>query len=190
MPAATESDSDIPRTFRRGPSDPVCLADQPGTWVEVAIAAPAERVWELVSDINLPARFSDEFVGASWRSGDGDGAGARAGACFVGRNRHQAIGEWEAESFVEVYEPGLSFGWATSDPDNPGARWRFDLESTGSSTTLRYSMSIGPGPSGISMAIAAMPDKEDRILARRVREHHANMARTVEGIKGLAEAQS
>ncbi len=186
MPAATASDSEIPLTFAVGPSDPVCLADQPGTWVAVAIAAPAERVWELVSDINLPARFSDEFVGASWRDGDV----AEAGACFVGRNRHPAIGEWEAESFVEVYEPGLSFGWATSDPGNPGARWRFDLEAKGSSTTLRYSMSIGPGPSGISMAIAAMPDKEDRILARRVREHHANMARTVEGIKSLAEGES
>lgn len=185
MPAATASDSDIPRTFRRGPSDPVCLADQPGTWVEVEIAAPAERVWELVSDIDLPARFSEEFVGASWRNGE-----IGPGACFIGRNRHPAIGEWESESFVEVYEIGRSFAWATSDLSNPGARWRFDLEAGESSTLLRYSMSIGPGPSGISIAIAAMPDKEPRILARRVAEHHTNMARTVEGIKVLAEGES
>lgn len=182
---ATEPESDIPLTYRRGPSDPVCLADQPGTWVEVTIAAPAQRVWELVSDIDLPARFSDEFLGATWRSDD-----VGPGACFVGRSRHPSIGEWEAESFVEAYEEGRSFGWATSDPANPGARWRFDLEAEGSSTTLRYSMSMGPGPSGISAAIAAMPDKEARILRRRVGEHHANMLRTVKGIKALAESRS
>jgi hypothetical protein len=58
----------------------------------------------------------------------------------------------------------------------------------GSGTRLRYSMSMGPGPSGISIAIEAMPDKEPRILLRRLGEHHANMTRTVEGIASLAAA--
>jgi len=51
-------------------------------------------------------------------------------------------------------------------------------------------MSMGPGPSGISVAIEAMPDKEPRILQRRILEHHVNMMRTVEGIKTIAEATS
>jgi hypothetical protein len=33
-----------------------------------------------------------------------------------------------------------------------------------------------------------MPDKEGRILARRINEHHANMGKVVEGIKAAAEA--
>jgi hypothetical protein len=49
-------------------------------------------------------------------------------------------------------------------------------------------MSIGPGPSGLSIAIEAMPDKEPRILERRLTEHHANMTRTLRGIAELAEA--
>ena len=38
--------------------------------------------------------------------------------------------------------------------------------------------------------IEAMPDKEERIVARRLDEHRANMVKTIEGIKALAEAQA
>ena len=185
MSEAQPPADDIPRTFRAGPSDPVCLADQPGTWVEVDIATPVARVWELVTDIDLPAQFSEEFQGATWLD-DGPAPGAR----FVGRNRHPVVGEWEVECSVEVCEEGACFGWAVMDADNPGARWRFDLEPVDGGTCLRFSMSIGPGPSGITPAIEAMPDKEARILHHRVNEHHANMTRTVEGIRDRAEGRS
>lgn len=185
MAEGNDVPDEIPRTFRSGPSDPICLADQPGTWVEVDIAASPDRVWSLVADIEVPARFSEEFLGASWESG-----GPGPGASFVGRNRHPAIGEWEVRCFIEVYESARAFGWATQDPERPGARWRFDLEPIEGGTRLRYSMSMGPGPSGISVAIESMPDKEPRILHRRVGEHHANMARTVDGIRELAEARA
>lgn len=174
---------DIPRTFAAGPSDPVCLSDQPGTWVEIDIAAPPARVWALVTDIDLPARFSDEFLGATWQ-----GEALQPGASFSGRNRHPAIGEWEVESFVEVVDPDRSFGWATIDRSSPGSRWRFDLEPIESGTRLRFAMSIGPGPSGISIAIEAMPHMEPRILHRRLLEHHGNMLRTIAGVKAIAEA--
>jgi hypothetical protein len=35
-----------------------------------------------------------------------------------------------------------------------------------------------------------MPEKEERIVARRLEEHRANMQVTVEGIKALAEGSS
>ena len=47
---------------------------------------------------------------------------------------------------------------------------------------------MGPGSSGTTAAIKANPDKEARILRRRLDEVQANMQRTVEGIKELAEA--
>ena len=47
---------------------------------------------------------------------------------------------------------------------------------------------MGPARSGINAAIDAMPDKEDRILRRRLDEHKANMEATLEGIKQLAES--
>jgi hypothetical protein len=48
-------------------------------------------------------------------------------------------------------------------------------------------MQMGPARSGINLAIDRMPDKESRILERRLGEHRANMQRTLDGIKALIE---
>jgi nitroreductase len=166
-------------TWEHGPSDPPTLADGPGTVVEADIKAPASAVWKYVSDIGFGARFSDEFVGADWAEGV---EGPAVGAEFVGRNTHPAIGEWEVSCFVDAHEIDREFGWVSADRDNPGARWRFELSSIAGATRVRFSMMMGPGPSGISAAIAAMPDKEPKILRNRVREHRANMQRVLDGI--------
>ena len=80
-------------------------ADGPTAEVEVTVAAPAERVWRLVIDIDLPARFSDEFKGAEWLDGE---PGPRLGARFRGCNEHPAIGAWQSTSRVVACEPGRS----------------------------------------------------------------------------------
>ncbi len=172
------------RTYERGPGDPVCMADGPGTVVEVDIAAEVAAVWARVTDINLPAEFSEEFMGAEWQDGC---EGPALGACFVGRNRHPGRGDWEASCFVDVLEEQAAFGWCTSDVDNPGARWRFELEPIVGGTRLRFRVAMGPGPSGLNAIIEARPDLEPRIIARRVSEHRANMQRVVEGVKARVE---
>jgi uncharacterized protein YndB with AHSA1/START domain len=162
----------------------VRYADSPSVEVEVHIAAPIERVWSFVSDINLPARFSAEFIEGRWLDGaTGPGPAAR----FAGRNEHAAIGEWETTCVVTEYEPSRSFGWAVGDPDYPSARWRFDLAQEGDGVRLRQWAQIGPAPSGLTPAIEAMPDKEERIIARRLGEFRANMQATLDGVKALAE---
>ena len=62
------------------------------------------------------------------------------------------------------------------------------LESIAGATRLRFLVHLGPGPSGITMVIDSMPEKEGRILHRRLGEHHANMQRVVDGIKAAAES--
>ena len=163
--------------------------DCPSTQAEVLIAAPAAVVWALVCDIQLPARFSSEFNGGEWLSGASSPA---PGARFTGRNHHPAIGNWETTSMICEFQPEQVLGWAVGDPDQPSALWRFTLvaDADGTGTRLTQWMQIGPGPSGISAAIEAMPDKESRILQRRLGEHSANMAATLAGIKEVAEAQS
>ena len=172
------------RTYERGPSDPVCMADSPGTVAEADVRADPASVWARVTDINLPAEFSAEFVGAEWQDGhDGPVLGAR----FVGRNTHPGRGDWEVSCFVDAFEEQSVFGWCTSDIDNPGARWRFELEPIVGGTRLRFRGILGPGPSGLDEIIAARPDLEPRIIERRMSEHRANMQRVVEGIKARIE---
>ncbi len=159
-------------------------SDGPTVEVEVHVDASPSVVWDLVSDIELPARFSEEFQGATWLD-DGPSTGAR----FLGRNHHPAVGDWEVTCFLVGYEPERLFEWAVTDPDQPSASWRFELAPEGAGTSLKQWMRMGPARSGLNAAIDAMPDKEERIVARRQDEHRKNMTATIEGIKALAEAR-
>ena len=154
----------------------------PTAEAEVVIDASLDRVWALVIDINLPAQFSNEFLGATWID-EGPAIGAR----FVGRNWHKAMGEWETVSIVNRYEPMRAFGWSVTDAENPSSSWWFELERTDDGVQLRQGTRMGPAPSGLNIAIAAMPEKEERIIARRLVEFEVNMKATLDGIKQLAE---
>ena len=160
-------------------------ADGPTTEVEVEVAAPPERVWALVTDIGLPARFSNEFKGADWIEGE---PGPSVGASFRGRNEHPAIGTWQSTSVVVACEPTRVFGWDVQGPGGVAASWRFELAPSGGGTRLRQWARMGPAPSGVTAAIKANPDKEERIIERRLAEWRRNMQATVEGIRDLAES--
>lgn len=162
-------------------------ADGPTAELDTTIEAPPERVWPLVTDITLPARFSSEFQGARWIDGaDGPAVGAR----FRGRNHHPARGEWETTSTVVAVEDERVFEWRVGDPEQPSACWRFELLPEGTGTRLRQWTRLGPGPSPLTAAIASMPDKEERIIERRLSEHRTNMEATLAGIKALAEGEN
>jgi hypothetical protein len=108
----------------------------------------------------------------------------------MGRNRRDDLGEWEITCTLVDYEPERVFAWHPGDPDNPAAQWRFELTPLLGGTRLRFSMVLGPGPSGLTAAIAAMPDKEAAIIAHRQKGQATNMHRTIEGIRDLAETQT
>lgn len=160
-------------------------AQCPSTEAELVIDAPPDAVWPIVCDIQTPARFSSEFQGGQWLDG---ATGPALGARFRGRNYHEARGSWETESTICELEPERTFGWAVGDPARPAASWRFTLQPAGAGTRISQWMQMGPGESGISELIRQMPDKEHRILRRRLAEHQANMVATLAGIKSLAEA--
>jgi hypothetical protein len=161
-------------------------ADCPSTSAETVIAAPAAVVWSLLCDIQMPARYSSEFQGGAWL---GEASAPALGAQFRGTNHHPARGTWETVSTICDFEPERVLGWAVGDPERPAARWRFTLIPDGNCTRVTQWMQIGPGESGISELIAQMPDKESRILRRRLAEHHGNMTATLNGLRDLAERQ-
>lgn len=161
----------------------VKYADGPTTSVEVRIDAPPATVWPLLCDINAPAAFSHEFQGADWID-----EGPALGATFRGRNQHDMVGEWSVVCTVTAMDEERAFEWTVGDVDNKAARWRFDLEQDGDGSRLRFSSEIGPARSGLTPAIERMPDREEDIVAKRMSEHNANMMRTIEGYKQLAES--
>ena len=157
-------------------------ADTPTAQVDVVVQAPAERVWALITDVNLPARFSNEFRGVEWID-DGPAMDAH----FRGRSEHPAIGQWETTCVVTRFEVNRVFEWAVGDADHASAKWRFEIEPDAGGVRLTQWCQIGPAPSGLTPAILAMPDKEERIVARRLDEFRANMQATIDGIKQIAE---
>ncbi|MEE2682712.1 MAG: nitroreductase family protein [Actinomycetota bacterium] len=171
-------------TFENSPSNPIAFANGPGVSVEVDIASSLPEVWKVVTDINFPARFSDEFVSAEWNA---DVIEIGLGAKFTGTNSNGSIGQWTAECTIDAYEVNKVFGWCTGDPSFPGARWRFEIEAFGSSTRLRHKVVLGPGPSGLTRIIEQQPDKEGRIIRNRTISLKENMIRVIEGIKSSLE---
>jgi uncharacterized protein YndB with AHSA1/START domain len=160
-------------------------ADKPTVRVETWIDASPRRVWELVSDIELMPTMSQELQSIEWLDGASEPA---VGARFVGRSKHEALGEWATTSQVIECEPERVLAWAVEDPANPTAIWRFRLEPKDGGTQLSQWMQLGPARSGLSFAIDRMPDKEQKIVFVRMREFERNMAFTLQQIKKLAES--
>jgi hypothetical protein len=155
--------------------------------VSIDIDSSPATVWSLVSDIGLPARFSSEVSGADWIDGASGGA---LDARFVGHSAHEAIGEWTTTCIVTGYEDERVFEWSVIGRDGDvSSIWRYTIVDHGDgSVSLEHWFQMGPGRGGLNAAIEQMPDKEERIIARRLDEHRSNMERVVSGVKQLAES--
>jgi nitroreductase len=175
------------RTWQSGPSDPPKHSDGPGTIVEVDVKTPAKFLWPYVSDINFSSAFSEEFQGARWADGHSE---PTLGAQFIGSNSNDRLGDWEVNCFIDLFEPNRRFGWSTSSVDDPAARWRFETATIAGATRLRYSVVLGPGPSGLTAIIGQSPEKESQIVAARIDALRANMLKVIHGIKESAEADA
>ncbi|WP_375498601.1 SRPBCC family protein [uncultured Jatrophihabitans sp.] len=160
-------------------------ADRPTVQVQTRISAPPDQVWPLVCDPLLMATFSDEVQTVEWVDGSGP---ATVGTRFRGHNKHRSIGEWTTTSTVIECEPPRVFAWAVEDPAEPTATWRFILEPDGDATVLTQWVQMGPARSGLSLAIDAMPDKEQKIVFGRLREFELGMQANLAAIKQRVES--
>jgi uncharacterized protein YndB with AHSA1/START domain len=159
-------------------------ADKPNVEVQTWIAASPSRVWQVVSDVELMPTMSEELQAVEWLDGATEPS---VGARFVGRSKHEALGEWATTSEVIECEPERVLAWAVEDRDNPTAIWRFSLHPQDGGTLLTQWMQMGPARSGLSFAIDRMPDNEQKIVFVRMREFEQNMTVTLEHIKQLVE---
>ena len=159
-------------------------ADCPAVAVQTYIDAPPARVWPLVSDIFLMPGLSGELQEVAWLDGV---AGPALGHRFSGRNANEYRGTWETVSTVIECDEPRRFAWAVGDPGQPMATWRFSLRPDGAGTVLEQWARMGPARSGLSLAIDAMPDKEQQIVFVRLRQWEACLKHNLAAIKEMVE---
>jgi uncharacterized protein YndB with AHSA1/START domain len=95
--------------------------------VTVRIAAPPDRVWDLVSDVTRIGEFSPETFEAQWL----DGAdGPRPGARFRGHVRRHGRGPvYWTTCTVTAADPGRKFAFSVAGLGGATANtWRYRLE--------------------------------------------------------------
>lgn len=160
-------------------------ADKPTVEDELHIEATPERVWSFVTDLPLLVTFSQELQAVEWE--DGSGGPPRTGRRFVGTSRNEHFGEWQTTSTVTECDEPRALAWSVGDLDEPNTSWRFTLRPDGAGTVLSQWAQLGTGPSGITIVIARMPDKEERIVQRRIEEFRTAIRTNLQGIKELAE---
>ncbi|OBB17229.1 polyketide cyclase [Mycolicibacterium setense] len=146
--------------------------DQPTVEVTQVVPCDTDVAWRYVTDIELPVRNSAELKHVEWLDGADH---IEVGARFRGYNRHDAFGEWQTVCEVAEVEPGRRWTWNVHGAEGITATWGFEVEPSSQGAIVRQWARMGPGPSGLTPAILAMPEKEGRIVARRLEEWQQNM---------------
>ncbi|MCV7328855.1 SRPBCC family protein [Mycobacterium cookii] len=158
--------------------------DQPTIEVTQRIRCDVPTAWNLVTDIELPVHCSTELQGVDWLEG---AMAVEVGARFRGRSRHEAFGDWSTVCEVVEVENQRRWVYDVVGPDGVGARWAFEVEPASDGVLVRQWARMGPGPSGLTPAIVAQPDKEARIVSRRLAEWEKNMLANLEWVRSQAE---
>jgi Polyketide cyclase / dehydrase and lipid transport len=147
---------------------------------EVVVAASAEHLYGLVSDLPRMGEWSPECTAVEWT---GDSAVAQVGATFVGHNRTGPRGmvKWSRTGTVRAASPGREFAFATSEGGREGVLWRYELEAIPEGTLVRESYRVEWIP-----AWARIGD----VLTNRARELRQSMQQTLARLKAAAESPS
>jgi hypothetical protein len=158
--------------------------DQPTVEVTQRVRCDLPTAWRLVTDINLPTHCSSELQGVDWLDG---ATGVEVGARFYGRSKPEAFGDWSTTCQVTEVEDQRRWVYDVVGPDGASATWAFEIEPASDGVLIRQWGRMGPGPSGLTPAIVAQPDKEARIVTRRLAEWQENMQANLEWVRSQAE---
>lgn len=148
--------------------------------VTIAIDAPPERVWALVSDVTSIGRYSPETFEAEWLDG---ATGPAVGARFRGHVRRNGRGPvYWTSCVVTVCEPGREFTFTVGEGDKALNTWGYRLEPDGTGTDATEFFRLKDN---------APLRLYWRVFGRwRGRTNREGMRRTLEGVKRVAEADA
>ena len=154
------------------------MSDEPSIAVETVINADADRIYDLISDLDAMASFGTEFQGGEWVSG----RPGTVGSTFLGRNRLNER-EWETTSTIIEADKGRAFAWKVGNPEEHVAIWRATMRSVQKGTEVNFRFTHGPGRSGLTDRIDAHPESEETLIEGRLQMIQENMIKTLEGIR-------
>ena len=153
------------------PTDP---ADQ----VSLHVAAPSERVYEIVTDVAGMGRLSPECTGGRWLGG---ATGPAVGARFKGTNR-RGFARWSTTNEVVEADPGRAFSFKTLQS---GYQWTYRMEPDGDGTLVTERRDpFRKRPAVAKLFTQVLLGGEDG----HTDELRAGMRATLERVKALAEA--
>ena len=140
--------------------------------------APADQVWELVSDLPRMGEWSPENTGGTWRGGAN---GPAVGARFKGTNA-RGIRRWRTRVIVTDCQPGRSFGFDVRAGGMAVGHWQYDLEPTddGCRVTETFEDTRGRTITFLGSLISGVSD--------RASHNQSGMETTLANLAAAAEA--
>jgi hypothetical protein len=103
----------------------------------IDIAAPPEKVYDLISDVTRMGEWSPETRSATWLDGAN---GPAVGARFKGTNRLGPV-RWSTKPTVEVADPGREFTFVVTVLGRKATRWSYKLAPTEAGTHVEETWS-------------------------------------------------
>ena len=152
------------------------------TTESVEIAAPAEAVWALVSDLTRMPEWSPETTRVEWTKGS---TGPSVGATFKGSNR-MGLRRWSTSCEIVVADPPRELAWdVTTVAGLKIARWRYLVEPID-----ELSCRLTESTEDQRNAAAKLLGNLATGVKDRGEHNAAGMRRTLERIKAAAEPRS
>jgi uncharacterized protein YndB with AHSA1/START domain len=146
--------------------------------VSLHMAAPAERVWALVSDVTRIGEFSPETLEARWSRGS---TGPEVGAYFKGHVKRNGVGPtYWSPCRVTACVPSEVFEFSVGSDDVTLNNWGYRLEPSGSGTTVTEYFRIEPN--------LAMRAYWTIVGPLRARTNRQGMRTTLERMKAVVES--
>jgi uncharacterized protein YndB with AHSA1/START domain len=163
--------------------DPVIDLSNVSAEVSIEIAAPPERVWDLVTDLSRTPTWNRETESTVWLEPHD---AAVVGAVFRGTN---VMGgqRWSVDCHVIEATRPTTFEWTVLDPSHPSTTWWYRLAPSADGTRLDHGFQHGPGPSGIRHRAEQDPANAEAMIAIRTEMLADNMRHTLGAIKAVAE---